>query len=640
MLDDGTPRDPLDRERNGLPVFYWNWVGLEMNRIATGLMGPQGGPTLGSRALGLLHLAMHDAWFGCRGLPKPVPYVPSLKTFVGTTAPGQSRGLIAAEIALSAAAITVLGCLYRGQGRNIARTSHEAITGALDRLIREAPFDVDTLHAAYRYGECVAAEVLSMLMVKPGERGADQGSYEPREGRYYFRDEPLHPVRLQPIDPDHPERGSRAVRIYHAPYYGETVQSFAVTQPEKLSLKPPPCYEGGSPGGGTAEEKARYSAALEEVIRLGGAHDLASTQRKPGQTAAGLYWAYDGANLIGTPPRLYNQIIRVIAWDKRNPAEERAVQSDGFVRIFALCNAAMADAGKFAWREKYRFEFWRPLSGVREQDVVHDGGSGAEPVSEDGGPAAGVDGWDKAAGTLSVDALCDPLWRALGAPDTNSNKIAFKPPFPAYPSGHATFGAACFQMLRRYYADPMEQHMSGGGSHEQPDDIAFSFVSDEFNGVSRQLFQSYDPSQPITEQPGDVRTLLRRRFPSLKHAIFENAMSRIFLGVHWRYDAFSDYRPVGSEDPFEHSPDLPDPHTVSYGGLGNDGHGMAGEMTGGIPLGIAIANQIFDAGLSAPEHGAAGPCIQEAVVASSAVGIPREARFAVPESKISNTNLR
>lgn len=75
MLQDGTPGDPEDAQRNYYPVLYWNWVGLEFNRVSTSLQGRQGGPTLGSRALGLLHLAMHNAWFGCRGLASPKPYV-------------------------------------------------------------------------------------------------------------------------------------------------------------------------------------------------------------------------------------------------------------------------------------------------------------------------------------------------------------------------------------------------------------------------------------------------------------------------------------------------------------------------------------------------------------------------------------
>ena len=58
-------------------------------------------------------------------------------------------------------------------------------------------------------------------------------------------------------------------------------------------------------------------------------------------------------------------------------------------------------------------------------------------------------------------------FKPLGAPASNLTGPNFTPPFPAYPSGHAGFGGALFQTLRRYY---------------HTDDIAFTFTSDEFNG--------------------------------------------------------------------------------------------------------------------------------------------------------------
>ena len=57
----------------------------------------------------------------------------------------------------------------------------------------------------------------------------------------------------------------------------------------------------------------------------------------------------------------------------------------------------------------------------------------------------------------------------LGAPASNLNGPNFTPPFPSYPSGHAGFGGALFQVLRRFYGT----------------DKIFTFVSDEFNGVTK-----------------------------------------------------------------------------------------------------------------------------------------------------------
>ena len=59
----------------------------------------------------------------------------------------------------------------------------------------------------------------------------------------------------------------------------------------------------------------------------------------------------------------------------------------------------------------------------------------------------------------------------LGAPASNLTGPNFTPPFPAYPSGHAGFGGALFQVMRRFYGT---------------DNIAFTFVSDEFNGQTQR----------------------------------------------------------------------------------------------------------------------------------------------------------
>jgi hypothetical protein len=97
----------------------------------------------------------------------------------------------------------------------------------------------------------------------------------------------------------------------------------------------------------------------------------------------------------------------------------------------------------------------------------------------------------------------------LGAPSSNLAGPNFTPPFPSYPSGHAGFGGAVFQVLRRFYGR---------------DDIAFTFVSDEYNGSTR-------------DNEGNMRRLHPRSFKSFSQAEEENAQSRIYLGIHWAFDA-------------------------------------------------------------------------------------------------------
>jgi hypothetical protein len=75
-------------------------------------------------------------------------------------------------------------------------------------------------------------------------------------------------------------------------------------------------------------------------------------------------------------------------------------------------------------------------------------------------------------------------------------------------SDHAGFGGAIFQILRHF---------------DQTDDIAFTFVSDEFNGVT-------------LDNDGNGRPLLPRHFSSPSEAEDENGQSHIYLGIHWAYD--------------------------------------------------------------------------------------------------------
>jgi len=305
------------------------------------------------------------------------------------------------------------------------------------------------------------------------------------------------------------------------------------------SLDPPP--QPGTP---------KYDAALAQIIAKGGATALKSTTRTPEETLIGLYWAYDGVKSIGTPPRLYNQIVRRIAQDKGNTPADNA-------RLFALINVAMGDAGKFCWLEKFKYDLWRPVLGVRENDPSI--GPTATPAS-------------------SLDGKGDPFWLPFGAPKTNElGSKSFTPPFPAYPSGHATFGASAFQMVRRFYGekDGLFDADDIAAGAQKPDSIAFDVMSDELNGIS------FDSN-------GTVRPRHERHFKSLWHAIFENGLSRVFLGVHWMFDAF-DASDVKDDDCFKDSDDIT--YTAKVGG---------------VKLGLDIANDIFDGGLKASVLGAGG----------------------------------
>ncbi len=86
------------------------------------------------------------------------------------------------------------------------------------------------------------------------------------------------------------------------------------------------------------------------------------------------------------------------------------------------------------------------------------------------------------------------------------------PPFPSFPSGHAVFGGAVFQTFREYWKT--------NGHKEQ-----FSFMSDEYNG------HNYPPGG------SNPRPRIKKTFANFADAENENARSRIYLGIHWQFDA-------------------------------------------------------------------------------------------------------
>jgi hypothetical protein len=249
------------------------------------------------------------------------------------------------------------------------------------------------------------------------------------------------------------------------------VRPFTLASPEQFRVPDPP-----------ALNSSKYTTAYREVKALGGDGVVTLTTRTAEQTMIGVFWAYDGTPSLCAPPRLYNQIAVHIA-------DQMHTSSDvvEFTRLLALTNVAMADAGIAIWESKYFFQYWRPITGIRESD------RGTGPTG---------------LGDRNPHTMGDPAWSPLGAPASNLTGPNFTPPFPAYPSGHAGFGGALFQTLRNFYGT---------------DKIAFTFTSDEFNGVTK-------------DHNGVVRPLAPRSFSSLSQAEDENGQSRIYLGIHWHFD--------------------------------------------------------------------------------------------------------
>jgi hypothetical protein len=408
-------------------VLEWNAIALDAVKadFSDPENGPeQGGPTGTARALAIVHAAMFDACNSiersCRPYRVMVPFSRSASI----------------DAAVAKAGCDTLSALYTRQSavfeQRLAQT-----------LLRVPP------GVARMQGQMIGAMCAQTMLTDRANDGSDDDTpYEPGQLPGQHR-----------VDPLHPSQG------YLHPNWGG-VTPFAISSVDDFPIPPPP-----------ALDSAAYAEFFNEVKEVGSRNSSTRTEE---QTIIGIFWGYDGAPGLGTPPRLYNQIARVIAVQKQNTVAQNA-------RLFALLNFAQADVGIACWGQKYAHGFWRPVLAIREADA----GTGPSGLGDD-----------------NPDTEGDVDWEPLGAPASNASGTDFTPPFPAYASGHATFGAATFHTLRRFYGT---------------DRIPFSFMSDEYNGVT-------------TDQDGVVRPVVVRHYQTLSQADEENGISRIYLGIHWRFD--------------------------------------------------------------------------------------------------------
>lgn len=419
-------------------VHYWNEIAINATGIdhtpgAPGaVFGEQLGPGRSSRAMAIVHIAIFEAVNAIAG---------GYQSYIGLNRAAHKTSM---EPAIAQAAHDTLAALFPAQSASF----DELLAADLAQMP-----DGDPKRRGIELGQMAASMVLAL-------RDSDGAQHvEPLVGVDFVTSNEPGKWRQDPIS---------LIPLALGAHWG-AVKPFVLDAAEKFRVPPPP--ELGS---------AEYAAAFDEVKRLGGDGIVTATERTEEQTRIGLFWAYDGTPALCAPPRLYNQIAVEIA-DRMHSDQIK------LARLLALVNVAMADAAIAVWESKYHYQYWRPVTGVRESD-------------QGSGPTGAGDGNAATAG--------DPTFSPLGAPASNLAAPNFTPPFPAFPSGHAGFGGALFQILRKFYGR---------------DDITFSFVSDEFNGIT-------------LDNHGNVRPLIRRKFSSLSAAEEENGQSRIYLGIHWRFD--------------------------------------------------------------------------------------------------------
>ncbi len=222
------------------------------------------------------------------------------------------------------------------------------------------------------------------------------------------------------------------------PLWGK-VRTFAITEADKL-IAPPIAYS-------KDKNSSYYSQALETYAQS------APTPSYEGKWI-GEFWSDDLTNLTFSPG------ARWLAIASQAYVQEK-VNLEKAIVVNAKIGMALSDAAVSCWYSKYYYNLERPDTYIQKE--------------------------------------IDPNWKsALDNPLTGDK--GFTPPFPAYPSGHSTMGAAGAEILTK----------------------------------------EFGASYPLTDRCHENRTDFvgkPRSFGSFYEMAEENAWSRVPLGVHWRMDA-------------------------------------------------------------------------------------------------------
>lgn len=412
-------------------LFAWNEIALDTTAIdhtppASGqsyAFGQQFGPARSARAMAIVHIAMFEA-------VNAVTH--GFKSYTGLA---PASGHTSLDRAIAQAAHDALVYLYPSQQSRL-----DALLAYDERFIKP-----DSASSAL--GKAAAASIIALR--------SNDGSQT---------QEPVVGVNFFPqVGPGFwsPDPVSQSTVALGANWF--QVKPFVIKTASQFRPPPPPSLD-----------SQQWYDAFDQIKALGGDPSHGTpTKRTADETLHGIFWTYDGVPNVCAPPRLYNQIARTIMLQRGMGSVSSAA------RFLAAFNTAMADAGLTAWEAKWHYQFWRPVTAIRDTDISAD-----TPITP------------------------DPSFYPLGAQATNSHGPNFTPPFPAYPSGHATFGGAVFEVLRAFYKD----------------DEPFTFVSDEFDGQNVSDTGQLMPFVPLT-------------FKSFTAAEYDNAESRIWIGVHWQFDA-------------------------------------------------------------------------------------------------------
>jgi PAP2 superfamily len=404
------------------------------------------GPTVTARALGVVHTAMYDAWAAYDTRANGTRYGGSLRR------PPAEHTLANKNKAISFAAFTTLVDLFPKRKADFTKQMEE---------LGYSPIGIDNSTPA-TIGIIVAKAIIDYRH----NDGANQlGDYADTTGYKPVNtwDKVNDRWRWQPLCVPTPPPGATTcegtVQRAYTPHWRKVIPFVLTFSPLRYDVPGPPTDPGGGFSADDIEQEVKETADLDDVAKI-----------------KAEYWA-DGPR-SEFPPGHWAVFAQAFSRKRHHSVDDDAKL------FFALGNALM-DASIASWDVKYRWDFVRPITGIRE----HFRG---KPIPSWLGPYQGF------------GVVPGERW----LPYQPLNVVT--PAFPEYTSGHSAFSAAGATVLTKFTGSD-----------------AFGISVTVRAGTSR--IEPRDGTHPGT--PAKDVTL---SWPTLSAAAAEAGLSRRLGGIHFQ----------------------------------------------------------------------------------------------------------
>jgi hypothetical protein len=323
---------------------------------AAACLTPEGNALAEARMYAMVQIAVHDAVNAIRRQSRPYAY--------DAQAPGGTSSSAAVAAAARDVLVAVIGQLQESSAciQSGLATVEADYAAALDEIPDNQP-----KARGIAVGQAAARAILSLR--------ANDGSDTPLVVTDY-------PPGMLPGE----YKFTPGTPFAFAPGWG-LVTPFVLSDSSQFRAAPP-----------FPVDSSDYAEDFNEVKSLGGNGTTTPSARTAEQTEIGLFW-------IESSPLAWNRIARQIS-------ERASLDLNQNARLFGLLNMALADGYIGSWEGKYHYNFWRPITAIREGDT-------------DGNP--GTSG--------------DPGWTPLG----------FTYPMPDHDSAHSVEGGAAAEVLKLFF---------------------------------------------------------------------------------------------------------------------------------------------------------------------------------------------